>query len=123
MGFLIDICKQFAENKANKDDRIFALGFGSKTAKVVNFLAAIESMNFGIYEGNEDELYYELYRMVEKEAKSISRYYTINDLKRDLKIEQDKVADIFVEQKALVATLNKNYGFQRNKNVWGGTIF
>ena len=56
MGFLINTIKQQAQNKANKDDRIFALGFGSKTNKVVNFLAAIESMSFN-YEGNEDELY------------------------------------------------------------------
>ena len=54
---------------------------------------------------------------------SIRKLYMELDKKLNDKIkvcyEQDKVADIFVEQKALVATLNKNYGFQRNKNVWG----
>lgn len=54
---------------------------------------------------------------------SIRKLYMEIDNKLNDKIkvcyEQDKVADILVEQKALVATLNKNYGFQRNKNVWG----
>jgi phage/plasmid-associated DNA primase len=54
---------------------------------------------------------------------SIRKLYMELDKKLNDKIkvcyEQDKVADVFVEQKALVATLNKNYGFQRNKNVWG----
>ncbi len=54
---------------------------------------------------------------------SIRKLYMELDNKLNDKIkicyEQDKVADVLVEQKALVATLNKNYGFQRNKNVWG----
>lgn len=54
---------------------------------------------------------------------SIRKLYMELDNKLNDKIKvcykEDKVADILVEQKALVATLNKNYGFQRNKNVWG----
>ena len=55
--------------------------------------------------------------------KCIRKLYMELDNKLNEKIklcyEQDKVADVLVDQKALVANLNKNYGFQRNKNVWG----